>query len=306
MKSSKPALLVFLIMMFSCLVGIQPVGASSEMWSQTYGGPGGEYAEAMVQTSDGGYALAGYTDSFGAGGSDFWLVKTDSFGNMEWNQTYGGASFDHAYSLVETSGGGFALAGYTGSFGAEYANFWLVKTDMYGNVEWNRTYGGARWDSVSSLVEASDGGYALLGFTDSFGAGGSDFWLVMTDGKDVISIVSPENKTYFVKNVSLTFIVNKPASWIGYSLDDQANVTVNGNRTIIGLSLGEHNLTVYAKDAAGNTGASETIYFTIAQKEPFPTTLIAATTVIVAIAVVGAAFLVYFRKVKKTTGKAEK
>ena len=118
-----------------------------------------------------------------------------------------------------------------------------------------------------------------------------------------ISIISPENKAYAVSNVSLTFTVSEPTLWMGYSLDGQANVTVTGNTTLTGLSDGSHSLKVHAKDTAGNTGASETIYFSVAQEaEPFPTWLVVA---IVIIAVVGAALLVYFAKVKKTTGKAE-
>ena len=105
------------------------------MWSQTYGGASSDSAEAMVQTSDGGYALAGYTRSFGAGSYDFWLVKTDGYGNLEWNQTYGGAGIEHAYALVETSDGGYAIAGYTRSYGAGSTDFWLVKTDEYGIPE---------------------------------------------------------------------------------------------------------------------------------------------------------------------------
>ena len=121
----------------------------------------------------------------------------------------------------------------------------------------------------------------------------------------VISIVSPENKAYTVSNVSLTFTVSEPTSWIGYSLDEQANVTIAESTTLTGLSDGKHSITVYANDTAGNTG-SETIYFSIEtqQSEPFPTIWIVAATAIIAIGAV--AFVVYFRKIKKTTGKAEK
>jgi hypothetical protein len=150
-------------------------------WIKTYGGRGWDKAYSVVATSDGGYALAGYTESFGAGGVDFWLVKTDSSGKMEWDKTYGGAGWEMAYSLIATSDGGYALAGYTESFGAGGQDFWLVKTDGSGNVEWNQTYGGTGNDGASSLVATSDGGYAIAGSTRSFGNGYSDFWLVKTD-----------------------------------------------------------------------------------------------------------------------------
>jgi parallel beta-helix repeat protein len=117
-----------------------------------------------------------------------------------------------------------------------------------------------------------------------------------------ISILSPENKTYPVSDVPLTFTVSESTSWMGYNLDGQANVTITGNTTLSGLSDGSHSLIVYAKDTAGNTGASETIYFTIETKKEqvFPTWIIAA---IVIIAIVGVTLLVYFTKVKKQPRK---
>ena len=123
---------ILLFVLVSCpLIG--SVGASSEMWSQTYGGAEGDYAHSLVETSDGGFAIAGITrDDYGFD-IDCLLVKTDEYGNMEWNQTYGEGS---ASSLVETSDGGFALAGYSGSLDiAGKTDFWLVKTDAYGIPE---------------------------------------------------------------------------------------------------------------------------------------------------------------------------
>lgn len=150
-------------------------------WNKTYGGTGNDKAWSVVQTRDGGYALAGETNSSGAGLNDFWLVKTDAAGNMQWNRTYGGAGDDQALSLVQTSDGGYALFGNTNSFGAGGVDFWLVKTDADGNMQWNKTYGGTGNEYAASLVQASDGGYALLGDTWSYGAGRSDFWLIKTD-----------------------------------------------------------------------------------------------------------------------------
>ena len=156
--------------------------ASGNMiWNQTYGGTNFDAACSLVITSDGGYAIAGFTNSFGAGENDVWLVKTDDDGNMEWNQTYGGTGDDRAYCLVVTSDGGYAIAGYTSSFGAGNADFWLVKTDENGNKEWDQTYGGTREDYAYCLVIASDGGYAVAGETRSLKDEGSDFWLVKTD-----------------------------------------------------------------------------------------------------------------------------
>ena len=152
-------------------------------WSKTFGGGDDDWANSVIQTSDGGYALAGITRSYGAGGSDFWLVKTDSAGNEEWSKTFGGENSDWARSVIQTSDGGYALAGYTGSYGAGGEDFWLVKTDSSGNEEWNKTFGGENPDWALSVIQTSDGDYALAGVTESYSAGGFDFWLVKTEGE---------------------------------------------------------------------------------------------------------------------------
>jgi hypothetical protein len=151
------------------------------IWSKTYGGTSSDVGSSVVQSSDGGYAIAGYTYSFGAGSYDVYLVKTDSLGNMQWNKTYGGTSSDFGYSVVQTSDGGYAIAGYTYSFGAGYEDVYLVKTDSLGNMQWNKTYGGTNDDVGSSVVQSADGGYAIVGETASFGAGNNDVYLVKTD-----------------------------------------------------------------------------------------------------------------------------
>lgn len=175
---------VFSLTLFMATLDVGQTWAEPQGWSQTYGDIGGESAYALVITSDGGYALAGTTDSFGAGSDDFWLVKTDENGNAEWNQTYGGTSSDQASALVQTSDGGYALAGYTLSFGlAGNYDFWLVKTDENGEVRWNKTYGREHGDWASALLQTSDGGYALAGCTYPWGSmyPTDDFWLVKTD-----------------------------------------------------------------------------------------------------------------------------
>jgi predicted secreted protein len=174
------SIVLFVLFSFSLIILVE-AQPSWVMWSKTFGGTDYDQAYSLVKTSNGGYALAGRTFSFGAGGSDVWLIKTDVSGNMEWNQTYGGTGYDVAYSLIKTSDDGFALAGSTGPDVAD-SDFWLVKTDGSGNMEWNQTYGGTRSESASSLIETSDGGYALAGGTRSFGHGNNDFWLVKTDG----------------------------------------------------------------------------------------------------------------------------
>jgi PKD repeat protein len=155
-------------------------GSGNQQWVKTYGGGGGptDNAYSIVQMSDGGYMIAGYTCASGAGSSDFCLIKTDSLGNQIWLKTYGGVNDDQAHSMVQTSDGGYVLAGYTKSFGVGGSDVWLVKTDPSGNQQWNEIFGGANDDRAASAIQPSDGGYAVAGCTNSFGAGSYDFLLI--------------------------------------------------------------------------------------------------------------------------------
>jgi hypothetical protein len=150
-------------------------------WAKTYGGTNDDYASSVQQTSDGGYIVAGGTRSFGAGGRDIFLIKTDANGNIQWAKTYGGTNWDWAFSVQQTSDGGYIVAGYTYSFGAGDGDIFLIKTDANGNIIWAKTYGGTYSDGAYSVRQTSDGRYIVAGGTNSFGAGGYDFFLIKTD-----------------------------------------------------------------------------------------------------------------------------
>jgi hypothetical protein len=216
MKLSKTLFLSSVVLFV--LISYPSVGASSEMWSRTYGGIEVEEAYSLVEASDGGYVLAGdgglfvKTDEYGdvewtrayegyslvatsdggyavAGSrssafmsSEFRLMKIGADGSLEWSQTYGGESYEFAYSLVEIPDGEYAIAGYTNSFGVERNDWWLVKTDRYGNMEWNRTYGGPQFDAAYSVIVTSDGGFMIAGYKDyQDNWVGAHFWLIKTD-----------------------------------------------------------------------------------------------------------------------------
>jgi regulation of enolase protein 1 (concanavalin A-like superfamily) len=160
------------------------------VWSREFSRtPGHDYARSIIQISDGSYAITGETDHWG--NADFWLIKTDASGNFLLDRTYGGTGWDGAKSIVQTTDGGYVLAGQTNSFGAGGNDFWLVKTDTDGNVQWNETFGGAGDDGIgalvydmgSSVVQTRDGGYALCGYTNSFSGDGSyQVWLIKLFG----------------------------------------------------------------------------------------------------------------------------
>lgn len=151
------------------------------VWARTWGGSNEDFGRGIVQKSDGGFAVAGYTSSFGAGGADTVLVQFSSDGVVTSAATWGGAFTDQSYSLVQTSDGGFAVAGDTTSYGAGSRDATLIRFDSSANVLWSRTWGGTGSDYGEGVVLTSDGGFGVGGATASFGAGGQDVFLLRYD-----------------------------------------------------------------------------------------------------------------------------
>jgi len=156
----------------------------NQVWDKTYGGSGNDVALSLIQTTDGGYAVAGWTQSKGADNLDFWVIKLDEQGNQIWDRTYGGSGDDIApkpIPLIQTTDGGYAVAGATFTKGSGEVDFWVIKLDKQGNQIWDRTYGGSGDDVASSLIQTTDGGYAVAGGISSKGAGNSDAWVIKLD-----------------------------------------------------------------------------------------------------------------------------
>jgi len=152
----------------------------TEQWNRTYGGTGSDSGYSIQQTSDGGYITAGETRSYGAGMSDFWIVKINPDGDEQWNKTFGGTDNEGANFVQQTRDGGYIISGErVNNSGNSF--YWLVKTDTNGNEEWNRTFGNDRVDWVDDMEQTSDGGYILVGTTHDYSAGRRDIWLIKTD-----------------------------------------------------------------------------------------------------------------------------
>lgn len=175
--------------------------APSIEWQKSLGGGGQDYAKFIRQTSDGGYIVVGETVSSNGmitnnyGSYDCWVVKLNSTGALQWQKSLGGSDYDSAYSVSETSEGGFVIIGNTESNNFDvtghYGNFdaWVVKLSSAGNIEWQKTYGGSSTDYGLSIQQTTDGGYILSGSTFSTNgvfSTGQGGWIIKINNLGVI------------------------------------------------------------------------------------------------------------------------
>ncbi len=221
------------------------------LWEQTYGE--GFYLDRGICvsiTSDGGYIVVGVTESFGAGNSDIWLIKTDDLGNEVWNRTFGGISGDEGYEVQETSDGGYIITGSTRN--NDNTDAWLIKTDSEGNEVWLRNFGGPDGDYAKSVQQTADGGYVITGSTSSFGAGGQDVWVIKTDsegielwshtfgGDDVDvghSIRQTADGGYVICGKTRSFGVHNESVWL-------IRLAPDGPQLLVTISLTPHNMPI--------------------------------------------------------------
>jgi hypothetical protein len=155
-------LILIIILDYSILFSQIPCDT---LWTKTIGGTSSESGSSIQQTSDGGYIISGSTYSYGAGNTDAWLIKTDDLGNVEWSQTYGDTGPDQANCVKQTIDGGYIVTGSKYILDQLDSDLWLIKTDEYGNIEWEQTYGGTDYDSGHSVIQDSDGDYLIAGRT---------------------------------------------------------------------------------------------------------------------------------------------
>ncbi|HKC66747.1 MAG TPA: T9SS type A sorting domain-containing protein [Bacteroidia bacterium] len=197
------------ILVFLCILLIN-ISRAQTKFQTTFGDSLSEYCFSVKQTNDHGFVLAGYTNSYGSGGNNFYIIKTDSLSNIIWSKIYGGALDDEAYAIQQTSDGGYITTGYTRSFGIQYYDACLLKTDVNGDTLWTKTYGGPASDFGNTVAQTIDGGYILAGYTTDTtslfliktNAQGNMLWqkVLETGGQvtDAYSIKQTANKSYVI------------------------------------------------------------------------------------------------------------
>lgn len=191
------------------------------LWENTYGGAANDVAFSVQQTSDGGYIMAGYTFSYGAGRDDLYLVKTDSLGNQLWDQVYGGPHYDMAYRVRQTPDDGYIVTGWTRSFGAGSQDAWLLRTNASGEELWSETYGGESFEDGIDLQLTDDGGYIVVGTTASYG-GGQMVYVIKT-GPDLVSAVVSDPLPFHARLFQNHPNPFNPSTMIDFSLDNPAS-----------------------------------------------------------------------------------
>ncbi|NOU47792.1 MAG: T9SS type A sorting domain-containing protein [Bacteroidales bacterium] len=166
-------------------------------WQKTYGGSFDDEALCVQQTVDGGYIFAGSTISQNGdvtvhyGVTDYWVVKTDENGVIQWQKSYGGTVADEATGILQTTDGGYIITGSSKSYNYDVTlnhggfDYWIVKINSTGEIEWQKTYGGSLDDISSGIQKTSNGGYVVAGSTKSgngditFNHGDSDYWVIL-------------------------------------------------------------------------------------------------------------------------------
>jgi len=219
--------------------------------NKTFGGINIDIGQCIRQTSDKGYIIFGYTNSFGAGGYDLYLIKMDSLYNKEWEKTYGGSDWDFGNCAEQTTDGGYILCGSTYSFGKGEQDYFLVKTDVNGDTLWTKTYGGTNEDIAKSVIQTSDGGFILTGYTKSMGDTLGDFYTVKTNSTGDTLWTNKFGGTQadfgndIIKSISGGYIVTGETSSLG---------TASSNGIVVRIDDLGATANVYAFCPVGATG----------------------------------------------------
>lgn len=191
----------FLLIGLICFISLST--HAQIMFQKHYGGSGDDYGSTCLQTSDGGYIVTGSTDSYGLGGWDIYVIRTNEYGETLWTKTYGGSSYDVSTDIIATDDGNYAICGITDSYGYGNHDVYLIKIDQNGDTLWAKTYGGTGSDAGYSIVQTLDNGIVISGNTGSFSPVTSSIYLIKTDENgDTLW-----TKTYYKQDVNTGYDV---------------------------------------------------------------------------------------------------
>ena len=211
-------------------------GPPDTVWSKTYDAGYNDNGSSLRQTSDGGFILVGSTSTSDNGDRDVCLLKTDENGSLQWKKSYGGTKPDEGNAVVEPVGGGYVVAGTTESYGNGSSDVYLMKTDDTGNLLWQRTFGGPGREEGKALLQASDGGYIIVGSTESSVNGGSDILLIKTSSDGDVDWERTYSGAYDAAAVSIERTRDGGYIIAGY----------------LGITAGRHEAYLLKVDARGN------------------------------------------------------
>ncbi len=153
----------------------------NKQWEKTYGGEGYDRGNSIKETKDGNYIIAGITESYGSGFEDIYVIKLNSKGDILWHKEYGTSGYDRAYDIIETSDGGYLMAGSVQNKNNNSEDGYILKLNSKGETQWVKSFEGKKNERFYSVVEAKTGGYIAVGETSSYGKGKSDVYLVKMD-----------------------------------------------------------------------------------------------------------------------------
>ena len=212
-----------------------------ELWNKTYGSALGEWAYSLSSTTDGGFLIGGTTTI--SAGFRAWMVKVTSDGTIEWNNTYGITS-QVGFSSIQTSDGGYAITGYV-SVSGRATDVYLLKTDPEGNQQWMVTYGGLSDDWGKSLIQMKDGGFAITGWTNSFGAGTRGY-LIRTDQNGIEQF----NSTFGSSGSTVCYGATQLSDG-GLAITGQTNSMGYGGNDILAIRTDPSGAVVWEKTYGG-------------------------------------------------------
>jgi len=263
-------------------------------WQKAYGGSSNDRVEAVAIAENGDIIIAGRTYSFGAGNYDFWVLRLDENGNIKWQKAYGGSSYENLHAVTVAPNGDIVVVGRAESFGAGGDDFWVLRLDENGNIKWQKAYGGSSTDIAEAVAIADNGDIIVAGWTNSFGAGDYDVWVLRLDengnvkwqkaygGSDsdgAIDVTIADNGDIIVAGWTYSFGVEGTDDiWI-LRLDENGNikwqkayggnnsdgaeavvVTENGDIIVAGwtnsFGVGDYDLLVLKLDENGNVPTS--------------------------------------------------